>query len=115
MILRQVDQVVQVAGRQHDQRVCLRMLGQQRGGIAPDAVQVVDIVGAVVARGGGGQSHEAGLPGMQQFIRFLRLRHRLLLVKAVVHCATNGTHPVTARQFHVFPCGIFIAKYLGLR
>ncbi len=53
-VLGKVDQVVQVAGRQHHQRVGVRIIVQQQGGVAPDAMQVVGVVCAVVSHCGAG-------------------------------------------------------------
>ena len=68
MVFRQVDQVVQIAGGHHGEGVGLRMVLQQDGGVAPDALQVVDVVGAVVAQAGRGQCQQAWLPLRKQRI-----------------------------------------------
>jgi hypothetical protein len=41
------------------------MLCQQLLGVTPDPVQMIDVVGAIVARRGAGQRDEARLPAAQ--------------------------------------------------
>jgi hypothetical protein len=38
---------VQITSRQHDQRIGIGIIVQQQAGVAPDAVQVIGVVGAV--------------------------------------------------------------------
>ena len=49
VVLRQVHQVVQIAGRRHHQAVGFRVVCEQGLGVAPDAVEVGAVVGTVGA------------------------------------------------------------------
>ncbi len=68
IVLGQVDQIVQIAAGQHYQRIGLRIIVQQQAGVAPHAVQVVGVVGAVHALRCRGQGHQARVPVRQQAI-----------------------------------------------
>jgi hypothetical protein len=77
IVLRQVDQVVQVAGGQHHQHVGLRIIGEQGLRGAPDAVEVAGIVGAIEVAGGAFECEggEARTPFLE-FRRVLLHRYR---------------------------------------
>ncbi len=62
MVLRQIDQIVQIAGRHHHQGIGLGMVPQQRLGGLPDTMQVVEVVGAVVMAVGNGESGKMARP-----------------------------------------------------
>ncbi len=62
MVLGQVDDIVQVAGGLHHQRIGMRMIFQQDLRGFPYAVQMMDVVRAIVLRVGAGDCDQARGP-----------------------------------------------------
>lgn len=55
---------MQIARRLYDERICFRMIGQQRLCSLPDSVQMIDVMRTVIAGGFCGQRNKTLLPCM---------------------------------------------------